>query len=634
MTGSAKVKFARQWRALIPGRENPGVDDPLTHKSLVREEQSWSTASQYRIISFSKLLIRDIFLYYADMSVPASQNTAHEEHSVFSAEPPVTVYGPDFPFPYDEWLKHPSGLGQLPATAHGQEVAIIGGGIAGLVAAYELLRLGLRPVVYEAERLGGRLRSEVFGEDHEIVAELGGMRFPVSSRGLFHYFDLLGMKTKSFPNPLTPAAGSTVIELGGQRWYAGDLYDLPELFREVAEAWERALEREFNLSGLQDAIRNRDATQLKALWNRIVPLWDDRSFYEFVADSKEFRALSFRHREIFGQVGFGTGGWDSDFANSMLEILRVVVTNCDSDQELVVGGVEQLPRGLWERTIDDAAYWPAGTSLAGLHGGPPRGAVRGIRRRDADCIQVTEASGESRTYPAVLATCQSWLLTTEIDCDEDLFSQGLWMALDRTRYMQSSKTFVMVDRPFWNDRDEQTGRDTMSMTLTDRLTRGTYLFDHGSDRPGVICLTYSWMSDALKMLPYTAERRMELALEALGRVYPDVDIRSHIIGGPVTVSWEADRYFLGAFKGALPGHYRYSERMYSHFLQDELPSQQRGIFLAGDDISFTPAWAEGAVQTSLNAVWGILHHFGGSTAPENRGPGDRYGELGCLVLPD
>ncbi|WP_176482500.1 hypothetical protein, partial [Streptomyces albidoflavus] len=27
--------------------------------------------------------------------------------------------------------------------------------------------------------------------------------------------------------------------------------------------------------------------------------------------------------EIFGQVGFGTGGWDTDFPNSILEILRV-----------------------------------------------------------------------------------------------------------------------------------------------------------------------------------------------------------------------------------------------------------------------------------------------------------------------
>ncbi|NED69239.1 amine oxidase, partial [Streptomyces sp. SID10244] len=66
--------------------------------------------------------------------------------------------------------------------------------------------------------------------------------------------------------------------------------------------------------------------------------WDDRSFYDFLATSDEFGSLSFRHRELFGQVGFGTGGWDSDFANSMLEILRVVVTNCDTSQHLIVGG--------------------------------------------------------------------------------------------------------------------------------------------------------------------------------------------------------------------------------------------------------------------------------------------------------
>ena len=82
------------------------------------------------------------------------------------------------------------------------------------------------------------------------------------------------------------------------------------------------------------------------------------------------------------------------------------------------------------------------------------------------------------------------------------------MALDRTRYMQSSKTFVMVDRPFWKERDPATGRYRMSMTLTDRLTRGTYLFDHGADQPGVICLSYSWMDDALKWLPLPVDQRV------------------------------------------------------------------------------------------------------------------------------
>jgi len=546
---------------------------------------------------------------------------------------PVTIFGPDFPFAYDEWLNHPAGLGSLPEASHGATVAIVGAGLAGMVAAYELMELGLRPVVYEAERIGGRLRSHEFDGTDGVIAELGGMRFPVSGTSFFHYVDKLGLKSAPFPNPLTEAAGSTVIDIAGQTYHGTTLSELPSGFTEVARAWDEALEQ-VGFTALQDAIRARDTGRLKRLWDELVPIWDGRTFYDFVATSETFAKLPFRYREVFGLVGFGTGGWDSDFPNSMLEILRVVVTNCDTDQRLIVGGAEQLPRGLWRLPVSARSPWPAGTSLASLHGGVPRAGVAAIHRRDDGTFLIRDRWGTLRPHGAVLATCQGWLLTTQIECDEVLFSHELWMALDRTRYMQSSKTFVMVDRPFWKDVDPATGRPLMGMTLTDRLTRGTYLFDNGPDRPGVICLTYSWMSDALKMLPYDVDQRVKLALDALGKIYPGLDIASHIVGDPVTISWEDDPHFLGAFKGALPGHYRYNHRMYTHFMQDTLPPAERGVFLAGDDVSFTPAWAEGAVQTALNAVWGVLAHFGGVSHPENPGPGDLFGTLAPIDLGD
>jgi lysine 2-monooxygenase len=547
---------------------------------------------------------------------------------------PITIFGPDFPFPFDDWLAHPAGLGSIPAAQHGAEVAIVGAGISGLVAAYELMKLGLRPVVYEASKMGGRLRSQAFEGAEGVIAELGGMRFPVSSTAFYHYVNLLGLQTRPFPNPLTPASGSTVVDLEGQSHYAETLADLPPLFGEVAQAWAKALEDGARFAEVQQAIRDRDVPRLKALWNQLVPLWDDRTFYDFVATSGAFSKLSFRHREVFGQVGFGTGGWDSDFPNSMLEIFRVVMTNCDDEQRLVVGGVEQVPRGIWRHAPTQIVHWPAGTTLASLHSGAPRPGVARIARTGDGRIAVTDQWGDTRSFAAVLTTCQSWLLTTQIDCEETLFSQKMWMALDRTRYMQSSKTFVMVDRPFWKDKDPTTGRDVMSMTLTDRLTRGTYLFDNGEGQPGVICLSYAWMSDALKMLPQPVDKRVKLAMDALKKIYPKVDIASHIIGDPITVSWEADPHFLGAFKGALPGHYRYNQRMYAHFMQADMPAQQRGMFIAGDDVSWTPAWVEGAVQTSLNAVWGILNHFGGSTHADNPGPGDVFASIGPIELPE
>ena len=349
----------------------------------------------------------------------------------------VTIFGPDFPFPFDDWITHPAGLGSIPAERHGEEVAIIGAGISGLVAAYELMKLGVKPVVYEASQMGGRLRSQAFEGAEGVVAELGGMRFPISSTSFYHYVDKLGLQTRPFPNPLTEAAGSTVVDLEGETYYAGSLGDLPPLFTEVADAWARALE-EARFTDVQNAIRARDVATLKSLWNDLVPRWDDRTFYDFVASSQAFSKLTFRHREVFGQVGFGTGGWDSDFPNSMLEIFRVVMTNCDSDQRLVVGGVGQVPRGIWRCRAPRCAHWPAGTSLASLHSGAPRPGVARITREDDGLLAVTDAWGDTRRYPVVLVTCQSWLLTTQINCEESLFSPKMWTALDRTRYMQSS----------------------------------------------------------------------------------------------------------------------------------------------------------------------------------------------------
>ncbi len=540
---------------------------------------------------------------------------------------PITTFGPDFPFPYDDWITHPAGLGAVPEAARGAEVAIIGGGLSGLIAAYELMKLGLKPVVYEQGRLGGRLRSQSFQGAEGIIAELGGMRFPVSGTGFYHYLNLCGLETKPFPNPLDPASPSTVIDLEGVSAYIESPDDTPPLLREVSQAWSDALEQGAHFTALQTAIRERDIPGMKEIWNKLVPIWDERTFYDFVASAPAFQEKSFRHREVFGQVGFGTGGWDSDFPNSMLEILRVVLTNLDEHQNLVVDGVEQLPRRLWEHA-------PNGVSLKSLHGGAPRPGVVRLARASEDKIAVTDRWGDTRLYGAVLATCQSWLLTTSIQTSEELFSQKLWMALDRTRYMQSSKTFVMVDKPFWRERDPLTGHYRMSTTLSDRLTRGTYLFDNGPDKPGVICLSYSWMSDAMKVLPLSADQRVNLMLNALKGIYPDLDLAKHIVGDPITVSWENDPGFLGAFKGALPGHYRYNRRMFCHFMQNELPPAERGMFLAGDDISWTPAWAEGAVHTALNAVWGIMHHFGGGTHPENPGPGDVFDRIAPVKLPD
>src|SRR5262249_41477646 len=116
---------------------------------------------------------------------------------------PVTIFGPDFPFPFDDGIKHPAGLGSIPADKHGAEVAIIGAGISGLVSAYELMKLGLRPVVYEASQMGGRLRPQPFAGAKGVGAELGGGGVPHSSSGFFPHVEKVGLQTPPRPHPPT-----------------------------------------------------------------------------------------------------------------------------------------------------------------------------------------------------------------------------------------------------------------------------------------------------------------------------------------------------------------------------------------------------------------------------------------------
>ena len=100
-----------------------------------------------------------------------------------AGDAPVTMLNPDFPFSYDEYLTHPAGLGSVPEEMYGTEVAVVGAGLSGLITAYELMKLGLKPVVHEADRIGGRLRTDSFSAAPDVVADLGGMRFPVAGNG-------------------------------------------------------------------------------------------------------------------------------------------------------------------------------------------------------------------------------------------------------------------------------------------------------------------------------------------------------------------------------------------------------------------------------------------------------------------
>ncbi len=136
----------------------------------------------------------------------------------------------------------------LEARSHApKRVVVIGAGLAGLVAAYELKRQGHDVVVLEAQnRVGGRiytLRSFAPG----LYAEAGAMRIPRAHDLTLAYCELFGLPLRPFVmgNP------KGLVHIGGQRMTVAEAnadpsrlpFDLAEdeRGRTADDLWEDAI---------------------------------------------------------------------------------------------------------------------------------------------------------------------------------------------------------------------------------------------------------------------------------------------------------------------------------------------------------------------------------------------------------
>jgi len=224
------------------------------------------------------------------------------------------------------------GIEKTHAGSTRKKVIIVGAGMAGLVAAYELKRAGHEPLIIEAQhRVGGRVRTlrEPFTEG--LYAEVGAMRIPRAHEMTLAYISKFGLVTSDFTmdNP------KAYYFVGGRKLRAEQANADPALLgfetsehernRSAGDLWLQAI------TPLLDTLRSGR----EAAWEEIVAKYDQYSTREFL----ESCGWSEGAIEMYGLLANQEAVMNSSF----LEVFREDSGNYYTNMVEIQGGSDRLP---------------------------------------------------------------------------------------------------------------------------------------------------------------------------------------------------------------------------------------------------------------------------------------------------
>ena len=212
-----------------------------------------------------------------------------------------------------------------------KRVVIVGAGMAGLTAAYELLKAGHDPIILEARhRVGGRIYTvrDPFAEG--LHGEAGAMRLPLGHKLTMAYVEKFKLETF----PFTMGNPKAYIHLQGKKVRAADFdpnqYDFDLAPHEKGKTSSQLMET--TLHPLKELLAQKG----EAAWEEIVAKYDEFSTREFL----EQAGWSEGAMELFGLLSNNEARMNYSF----VEYFRSEMEHGFSHMVQIKGGADLLPR--------------------------------------------------------------------------------------------------------------------------------------------------------------------------------------------------------------------------------------------------------------------------------------------------
>ncbi len=465
-------------------------------------------------------------------------------------------------------------------------VLVLGAGLAGLVAAYELRKAGYRVQVLEYNNRAGGRNWTLRGGD--VYTELGGhrqecrydegqyfnpgpWRIPYHHHGVLDYCRQFGVTLEPFVQVNYNAYAHGTNAFGGK----------PQRLREVQADFHggiaELLAKVAGKGGLDDAVSKEDSEILLEALRDFGGL--DHQF-RYVAGHE-----SNEHRGYAKPPGGGPDGKPtfsqpigiSDMLNARLWKALGMSELYEYQTTLLqpVGGMDAIGKA-FVREIGGGVirYGAKVTAIA----------------QDDRGVTVTyeDTASPGTTHQATADWCVCTIPLSILSQLPVQVSDAKRAAISAVPYMASSKIGLQFKRRFWEEDEAIYG----GITTTD-LPIGFIAYpSHGiGTKKGVLLGSYTFFLEAYEFTALDPATRIRKAVEYGAQIHPQY---TEAFENGMAVAWHRAPFTLGCF-GWWTDALR--EKHYAN-----LCSMDGRIVLAGEHASYLPAWQEGAILSSLSAI--------------------------------
>lgn len=504
-----------------------------------------------------------------------------------------------------------------PGEFKNKKIAIMGGGLAGLSAAFELRKLGFDITIYEAldNRVGGRVYTYNFDGQDNLYQEFGAMRIPVTHETVWHYLKLFNLPTRPFiqysengfayfrnARARNDRSGSDVKK---------NIYPKYDLTKEERNTnWQRLQKIALDSHLLYSNSEVRaEIIQVKPFYDERTRIWSDNSGMRLM----ESTGLS---QEAISLVSNFSPLLYGNVYNSYIDYIQ---ENYPADLAYlyeIPGGMVKLPEAFIKsltnpnpindypnielKNIGNTKY-KAGCWVKGIGFDSLKQKVI-LKVEDK---KVNKKWDEEYDY-IVCAIPFSSLRNVNID---PLFSNLKMRAIREVYYTPAQKTLLLSKERFWEKQGIVGGGSFTDLPISsiwypsdhakyihDPSTAVNQLNNLPSNEPGVL-IGYNFSLDTTRLnnLPeemfFTEVKRELEMVHGLPRGYLDPIIEDY-----KTVNWDKEP----SFRGALTFFEPEQKRLFSYNMA--LPEYNNRVFFAGEHISAVHRWMQGALQSGMQAA--------------------------------